>query len=131
MGVYGSSTFFQGQPVTPDAHPAPASSSCTELTSIGNGLVAVSSSVSASASIVSIHSYRKCLELKSYPSLQTPAPTSAGSIGSSISASPSTSVSGGSRSSNSASSVVPNLINKLVLVLALLGAPAMVFHERR
>ncbi|KAI0716990.1 hypothetical protein C8Q76DRAFT_726197 [Earliella scabrosa] len=45
MGVYGTSTFHQGDPVTPEAHPAPATSSCNPVTSIGNGLV-VSSSAS-------------------------------------------------------------------------------------
>ncbi|OBZ67652.1 hypothetical protein A0H81_12193 [Grifola frondosa] len=38
MGVYGTSTFFQGEPTTPSAHPAPNSSSCTTFTSIGNNL---------------------------------------------------------------------------------------------
>ncbi|KIL64124.1 hypothetical protein M378DRAFT_1045249 [Amanita muscaria Koide BX008] len=37
MGVYGTSTFFQGEPVTPPAHPIPSSSSCTTLSTIGNG----------------------------------------------------------------------------------------------
>ncbi|KAJ7666521.1 hypothetical protein B0H17DRAFT_1162508 [Mycena rosella] len=32
--VYGSSTFFQGQTVTPDAHPAPSPTSCTTGTNI-------------------------------------------------------------------------------------------------
>lgn len=48
MGVYGTSTFFQGDPATPDAHPAPSSSSCSSLTSIGNGL-AVSGAVPTSS----------------------------------------------------------------------------------
>ncbi|TDL17258.1 hypothetical protein BD410DRAFT_581157 [Rickenella mellea] len=37
MGVYGGSTFSQGFPVTPDAHPAPSSSMCTPTATIGNG----------------------------------------------------------------------------------------------
>ncbi|KAF8814669.1 hypothetical protein BYT27DRAFT_7205623 [Phlegmacium glaucopus] len=37
MGVYGGSTFFQGQPATPPPHPRPSSSSCTTLSTIGNG----------------------------------------------------------------------------------------------
>ncbi|GBE83972.1 hypothetical protein SCP_0510310 [Sparassis crispa] len=54
MGVYGTSTFYQGQPMTPSAHPIPPSSLCTSLTSIGNGLVAASSSaVSSSATTTS------------------------------------------------------------------------------
>ncbi|KIJ61580.1 hypothetical protein HYDPIDRAFT_31186 [Hydnomerulius pinastri MD-312] len=37
MGVYGSSTFSQGQPATPAAHPIPSSSSCTTYSTISNG----------------------------------------------------------------------------------------------
>ncbi|KAG6883679.1 hypothetical protein C0993_004700 [Termitomyces sp. T159_Od127] len=54
MGVYGSSTFFQGEPVTPPAHPVPPSSSCTPMSTIANGLVAIPTS-SASASGSSTH----------------------------------------------------------------------------
>jgi len=46
MGVYGTSTFQQGQTATPAAHPAPPSSSCTTFSTITNGLAA---SASASA----------------------------------------------------------------------------------
>ena len=45
MGVYGTSTFFQGESVTPSAHPAPATSMCTTVTSISNGF-ALSSTAS-------------------------------------------------------------------------------------
>lgn len=45
MGVYGTSTFFQGEPVTPSAHPAPPSSMCTTFTTVG--AVALSTSASA------------------------------------------------------------------------------------
>ncbi|KAF8069106.1 hypothetical protein FPV67DRAFT_1105941 [Lyophyllum atratum] len=44
MGVYGASTFHQGEPVTPSAHPVPSSSSCAPLSTIGNGLFATGSS---------------------------------------------------------------------------------------
>ncbi|KAI0754246.1 hypothetical protein C8Q80DRAFT_1093605 [Daedaleopsis nitida] len=50
MGVYGSSTFHQGDPVTPDAHPAPATSSCNTVTSIGNGLDAASTTSASTTS---------------------------------------------------------------------------------
>ncbi|KAH9888092.1 hypothetical protein C8Q73DRAFT_203327 [Cubamyces lactineus] len=40
MGVYGTSTFHQGDPSTPAAHPAPPTSSCTTTSTIGNGLAA-------------------------------------------------------------------------------------------
>jgi len=46
MGVYGASTFQQGQPVTPAAHPAPPSSSCVALPTISNGFVATSAAAS-------------------------------------------------------------------------------------
>lgn len=38
MGVYGTSTFHQGQPTTPPAHPAPAKSQCNKVNTIGNGV---------------------------------------------------------------------------------------------
>jgi len=47
MGVYGSSTFFQGQPVTPAGHPAPSSSSCTTLSTISNGFLIAGTSIAA------------------------------------------------------------------------------------
>ncbi|RPD54924.1 hypothetical protein L226DRAFT_82742 [Lentinus tigrinus ALCF2SS1-7] len=50
MGVYGTSTFFQGQPSTPSAHPAPATTSCATTSSIGNGLAVASTTASGSAS---------------------------------------------------------------------------------
>ncbi|KAH9993495.1 hypothetical protein BJV74DRAFT_770865 [Russula compacta] len=39
MGVYGPSTFYQGEPTTPPAHPAPATSSCTTMSTISNRLL--------------------------------------------------------------------------------------------
>ncbi|TBU28061.1 hypothetical protein BD311DRAFT_353625 [Dichomitus squalens] len=50
MGVYGGSTWFQGQNPTPSAHPAPASSSCVTTSTIGNGLAVSATSTSSSAS---------------------------------------------------------------------------------
>jgi len=51
MGVYGGSTFHQGEPATPAPHPAPSSSACVTTSTIGNGLAAVTSlASSASAS---------------------------------------------------------------------------------
>ncbi|GLB42168.1 putative carbohydrate-binding module family 13 protein [Lyophyllum shimeji] len=47
MGIYGSSTFRQGEPFTPAAHPAPSSSSCTSLSTIGNGLFVTGTSSGA------------------------------------------------------------------------------------
>ncbi|PIL23120.1 hypothetical protein GSI_14429 [Ganoderma sinense ZZ0214-1] len=50
MGVYGTSTWFQGVNPTPSAHPAPATSSCVPTSTIGNGLAASATSSGASAS---------------------------------------------------------------------------------
>ncbi|KAF8270441.1 hypothetical protein EI94DRAFT_769038 [Lactarius quietus] len=38
MGVYRGSTFYQGEPTTPAAHPPPATSSCTTYATIGNNI---------------------------------------------------------------------------------------------
>src|SRR6266702_911851 len=38
MGVYGGSTFHQGDGRTPPPHPAPPTSSCTTVTTIGNSV---------------------------------------------------------------------------------------------
>ncbi|KAI0034668.1 hypothetical protein K488DRAFT_68950 [Vararia minispora EC-137] len=57
MGVYGTSTFHQGDAFTPDAHPAPSKSSCVPVATISNslplssGASTVSSTVSASTPI--------------------------------------------------------------------------------
>ncbi|RDB28045.1 hypothetical protein Hypma_002193 [Hypsizygus marmoreus] len=53
MGIYGASTFHQGEPTTPSAHPAPSSSSCASLSTIGNGLVATGTTTSAGPSATS------------------------------------------------------------------------------
>jgi len=39
MGVYGTSTFHQGTPPTPVAHPAPSASNCRTIPSITAGPV--------------------------------------------------------------------------------------------
>jgi hypothetical protein len=44
MGVYGSSTFFQGQPSTPPPHPAPSSSKCGSTSTIGDVALPTSTS---------------------------------------------------------------------------------------
>ncbi|KAK0472709.1 hypothetical protein IW261DRAFT_1506466 [Armillaria novae-zelandiae] len=49
MGVYGTSTFFQGEAATPAPHPAPSSSLCTAVNTIGG----VASSSTSSSSITS------------------------------------------------------------------------------
>lgn len=53
MGVYGSSTFYQGDAVTPDAHSPGGSSMCTTLSTIGSGNEAIQSG-SANATTTTI-----------------------------------------------------------------------------
>ncbi|KDQ09656.1 hypothetical protein BOTBODRAFT_36889 [Botryobasidium botryosum FD-172 SS1] len=48
MGVYGTSTFAQGQSVTPSAGTIPASSSCTSFSTISNGIVSIPTSTTSS-----------------------------------------------------------------------------------
>ncbi len=50
QGIYGSSTFRQGDAATPSAHPAPASSQCSTARTISHGLLAVSQAQSSSSS---------------------------------------------------------------------------------
>jgi len=54
MGIYGTSTFKQGQSTTPSAHTAPATSICTTLSTVGNGLFVrgVSNSTNTTSSSV-------------------------------------------------------------------------------
>ncbi|KAF8593820.1 hypothetical protein BDV93DRAFT_610938 [Ceratobasidium sp. AG-I] len=57
MGIYGSSTFHQGDPATPAAHPAPGSSSCKAVSTIGNApattsVTSTSAATSAAGSTV-------------------------------------------------------------------------------
>ncbi|EDR08199.1 uncharacterized protein LACBIDRAFT_297602 [Laccaria bicolor S238N-H82] len=52
MGVYGASTFHQGDAVTPPAHPAPSSSSCVTTSTIGNGFHISGTSISTPAAVV-------------------------------------------------------------------------------
>jgi len=50
MGVYGTSTFQQGQPATPAAGTIPASSSCTSFATISNGIVSIPKPTTTSTS---------------------------------------------------------------------------------
>ncbi|KAG8942833.1 hypothetical protein FRC04_003464 [Tulasnella sp. 424] len=57
MGVYGTSTFHQGDPVTPEAHPKPATSQCTTTASLTQiNPSATHSSSSATITPVASHS---------------------------------------------------------------------------
>ena len=87
MGVYGSSTFHQGDPVTPAAHPAPSSSQCTTLTTIANN-VHVGSGLSSAVTSVS-----------------TSSPVSSSGSASSVTASSSSSLSSASASASASASL--------------------------
>lgn len=64
MGVYGGSTFHQGDPVTPEAHAAPSSSSCVTTSTIKNGFFISGTSIgtvpptSAAASVTTTPAVR-------------------------------------------------------------------------
>ncbi|KAF7330850.1 hypothetical protein MVEN_02424400 [Mycena venus] len=49
MGVYGASTFHQGDAVTPDPHPAPSPTNCQTTSTIGNGFFIQGTSIAASS----------------------------------------------------------------------------------
>ncbi|KAG1729129.1 hypothetical protein EDB19DRAFT_1897282 [Suillus lakei] len=50
MGVYGTSTFYQGEPVTPSAGTIPPSSSCTFFSTISNGQGVLIGGITSTAS---------------------------------------------------------------------------------
>ncbi|KIY72666.1 hypothetical protein CYLTODRAFT_417675 [Cylindrobasidium torrendii FP15055 ss-10] len=50
MGVYGGSTFHQGEGATPPPHPAPSSSNCKSTASLSNTLIISGTSVGTAAS---------------------------------------------------------------------------------
>ncbi|KAH9941889.1 uncharacterized protein BXZ73DRAFT_75053 [Epithele typhae] len=87
MGVYGTSTFHQGQPSTPDAHPAPPKSMCTPVGSIKNGVAPITGSTT-STSGGSSATTAKTTGRTSAPS--APSSTTSSSTGASQTAKPST-----------------------------------------
>lgn len=54
MGVYGASTFHQGDPATPAAHAPPASSACSTLATVGNGLAVSGTVILSTSATVSV-----------------------------------------------------------------------------
>ena len=62
MGVYGGSTFRQGEAETPAAHPPPSSSMCTTVSSIGNLATSSSASNSGSTTVSLFELYLVCLD---------------------------------------------------------------------
>lgn len=126
MGVYGSSTFRQGDLVTPSAHPAPSSSMCTSVSSILNLAVSTSpasitSAMSTSATSVSpFFEYPALAESLIYGRLQTGGSTTASRTGPTSTGAPSTTA--GSQSSGSAprrlDSGVPQTLVMALSILA-------------
>jgi hypothetical protein len=53
MGVYGASTFHQGDAVTPDPHPAPQPTNCQTATTIANGVNIQGTSIMTSGAVSS------------------------------------------------------------------------------
>ncbi|KDQ50361.1 hypothetical protein JAAARDRAFT_42151 [Jaapia argillacea MUCL 33604] len=81
MGVYGSSTFYQGQPATPPAQPAAPSSSCTFLSTVGNAAVVSGASTSSGASAsTTAHSSGASTTKPSGSATSTGSSSSAGSV---------------------------------------------------
>ncbi|TFK81207.1 hypothetical protein K466DRAFT_347035 [Polyporus arcularius HHB13444] len=56
MGVYGTSTFRQGQPATPPAHDAPKTSSCSPVSTVGSFAASTSASVTGTSTSTSTSS---------------------------------------------------------------------------
>jgi hypothetical protein len=55
MGVYGSSTFYQGEPTTPDAHTPGATSKCSTVSTIGSrNTVAIQANATTTTSMTSM-----------------------------------------------------------------------------
>ncbi|KAF5311021.1 hypothetical protein D9619_007903 [Psilocybe cf. subviscida] len=77
MGVYGTSTFHQGQPATPAAHPVPSSSRCQALNTIGNGIAISSTLPPAPPTSSSSHSTTNsgASSTSAAPTTQTNAPS--------------------------------------------------------
>lgn len=103
MGVYGGSTFHQGEPATPPAHPAPPSSACNPVSTIGNGF-AVSATASGSSTPTgqpSVTGSPVRVTLAAPPSDTTVLQSSLSNQGSHVTASSSSSVSGTGSNANS------------------------------
>nr|VWP01944.1 Atypical/PIKK/TRRAP protein kinase [Ganoderma boninense] len=55
MGINNGTVFRQGDPITPSAHPAPATSQCTTVSTIGGALPAPTASVHLPGRPPSVH----------------------------------------------------------------------------
>ncbi|KAM5543465.1 hypothetical protein V8D89_002716 [Ganoderma adspersum] len=98
MGVYGKSTFYQGQASTPAAHPAPAKSQCNGANTIANGQHISTPAVTTTTSAASSTS-------SGSPSVSTSSPSSV-TAPSTTSSGQSTTTSGATSSTTSTGSTV-------------------------
>ncbi len=111
MGIYGTSTFSQGQPSTPPAHPIPSSSLCTTVSTIGN--FAASQASSSTSSVSTFHSISQLISSPLIHFSQTSGssaattPVSSGVSGRSSSPTASSSHSGGASNFSQSSSGTP------------------------
>ncbi|SPC65363.1 uncharacterized protein UHOD_00478 [Ustilago sp. UG-2017b] len=95
QGIYGSSTFRQGDPVTPSAHPAPSSSQCSTVRTISHGLLAASANQTSTSVASSSTTSAGVTSTTSRVASTATSPSSAGTNGNSNSGS-----SGSSANSN-------------------------------
>lgn len=118
QGIYGSSTFRQGDPVTPSAHPAPSSSQCSTVRTISHGLLAVSQSQSSSSSSEASSSTASTGATSTMTRVNSAAtsPVSAGTAGSS---------SGSTGSANSNQNNAASSASTLTISAALAGLVAV------
>ncbi|KAJ1603230.1 hypothetical protein NDA14_004859 [Ustilago hordei] len=87
QGIYGSSTFRQGDPVTPSAHPAPSSSQCSTVRTISHGLLAASANETSTSVASSSTTSAGVTSTTSRVASVATSPSSAGTNGSSNSGS--------------------------------------------
>ncbi|KAJ1030956.1 hypothetical protein NDA18_002181 [Ustilago nuda] len=87
QSIYGSSTFPQGDPVTPSAHPAPSSSQCSTVGTISHGLLAASANETSTSVASSSTTSAGVTSTTSRVASVATSPSSAGTNGSSNSGS--------------------------------------------
>ncbi|KAF7426229.1 hypothetical protein PC9H_008596 [Pleurotus ostreatus] len=96
MGIYGASTFHQGEPATPAAHPRPKTSGCVPIATIGGD-----AAPPASSSVIPSSS--------SAPTSTVGSPSSATPLSSPLSSAPSSASTGTAQPTGSSSSPLPAL----------------------
>ncbi|KAJ1031778.1 hypothetical protein NDA13_002167 [Ustilago tritici] len=118
QGIYGSSTFRQGDPVTASAHPAPSSSQCSTVRTISHGLLAASANETSTSVASSSTTSAGVTSTTSRVASAATSPSSAGTNGSSNSGS-----SGSSANSNQ--NTATSSASTLTISAALVGLVAV------